>query len=84
MDNTNSLKRGQVVKSKNGRDSQKIFVIIEVIDKDYLLIVNGKNRKLERPKKKKVKHLIIFNSYINLEIENLNNSYIRKKLEAFN
>lgn len=84
MDNTNSLKRGQVVKSKNGRDSQKIFAILEILDEDYLLIVNGKNRKLERPKKKKVKHLIIFNSYINLDVKNLNDSYIRKELEAFN
>ncbi|MBU5668903.1 KOW domain-containing RNA-binding protein [Peptoniphilus sp. MSJ-1] len=80
MDNTLGLLKGQIVRSKKGRDEGKVFVISEVIDKDYLFLVDGKLRKLDRPKKKKVKHLYIYNSFIDLDVKDLNDSYIRKKL----
>lgn len=80
MDNTFSLLRGQVVRSKKGRDEGKVFVITEIIDDDFLFIVDGKLRKLDRPKKKKVKHLYIYKDVIDLNVKDLNDSYIRKKL----
>ncbi|MBS6610248.1 MULTISPECIES: KOW domain-containing RNA-binding protein [Peptoniphilus] len=80
MDNTFSLLRGQVVRSKKGRDEGKVFVITEIIDENFLYLVDGKLRKLDRPKKKKVKHLYIYNSFVDLDIKDLNDSYIRKKL----
>ena len=48
MDNTFSLLKGQVVRSKKGRDEGKVFVIIDIIDKDYLYLVDGKLRKRKR------------------------------------
>ena len=80
MDNTLSLLKGQVVRSKKGRDEGKVFVIIDIIDKDYLYLVDGKLRKLDRPKKKKVKHLYIYKDIIDLDVIDFNDSYIRKKL----
>lgn len=80
MDNTLSLVKGQVVRSKKGRDEGKVFLITEIIDKDFLYLVDGKLRKLDRPKKKKVKHLYIYKDVIDLEVKDLNDSYIRKKL----
>ena len=80
MDNTFSLLKGQVVRSKKGRDEGKVYLIIDIIDDDFLLLVDGKLRKLDRPKKKKVKHLYIYNSFVDLDIKDLNDSYIRKKL----
>ena len=80
MDNTLSLVKGQVVRSKKGRDEGKVFVITEIIDKDFLCLVDGKLRKLDRTKKKKVKHLYIYKDVIDLEVKDLNDSYIRKKL----
>lgn len=80
MDNTFSLLRGQVVRSKKGRDEGKVFVITEIIDDDFLLLVDGKLRKLDRPKKKKVKHLYIYKDVIDLDVKDVNDSYIRKKL----
>jgi ribosomal protein L14E/L6E/L27E len=47
---------GQVVISKAGRDSGEWFIVYGV-DKDYLLLVNGKSRPLEHPKRKKIKHV---------------------------
>jgi large subunit ribosomal protein L14e len=48
---------GQIVKSKAGRDKGNYMIIYKVIDKDYVLLVDGLNRKVENPKKKKIKHL---------------------------
>ena len=44
-----------VVISTAGRDAGKLFYVIEA-DETYLALVNGKDRSLEKPKKKKRKH----------------------------
>ena len=48
---------GEIVKSRAGRDAGRYFVVKEIIDDSYVLIVDGSLRKLEKPKKKKVKHV---------------------------
>lgn len=48
---------GKVVRSKAGRDVDHLYVVIGQLDSDYVLIVNGKTKTLEKPKKKKIKHL---------------------------
>lgn len=83
MDNTFSLFKGQVVRSKKGRDEGKVFVVIDIIDKDYLYLVDGKLRKLDRPKKKKVKHLYIYKAVVELDVENFNDAYIRRVLLSY-
>jgi len=45
-----------VVTSLNGRDAGKIFVVIDTED-EYSLLVDGKGRRTEKPKRKKNKHL---------------------------
>ena len=52
-------KVGTIVKSKAGRDNGKFFVVYSILDENYVLLVNGKNKKLSNPKKKKYKHLIV-------------------------
>ncbi len=47
---------GQVVFSKSGRDKGRPFIVIKV-DKQYLYLVDGSLRKLEKPKKKKNIHV---------------------------
>lgn len=80
MDKTFSLLKGQVVRSKKGRDEGKVYIIIDIIDDDLLLLVDGKLRKLDRPKKKKVKHLYIYKDVIDTEVSDFSDTYIRKKL----
>jgi large subunit ribosomal protein L14e len=58
------LQRGQVVISKAGRDSGKAFLIFEMIDDDYVLIVDGQLRKIGNPKRKKKKHLNVTHTVI--------------------
>ena len=80
MDKTFSLLKGQVVRSKKGRDEGKVYIIMEIIDDDLLLLVDGKLRKLDRPKKKKVKHLYIYKDVIDTDVSDFSDIYIRKKL----
>jgi large subunit ribosomal protein L14e len=52
---------GQIVHSKAGRDKGKYFIVVNIVDDDYVLIVDGKLRKIDNPKKKKIKHLVSHN-----------------------
>ncbi|BBF44424.1 hypothetical protein lbkm_3137 [Lachnospiraceae bacterium KM106-2] len=47
---------GQIVKSLAGHDKEEIFVIIKV-DGEYVYLVDGKVRTIEKPKYKKCKHI---------------------------
>ncbi|NLB42410.1 MAG: RNA-binding protein [Clostridiales bacterium] len=49
---------GRVVLAKAGRDKGKAFIIIQRLDDEYVLIADGVGRRIEQPKKKKLKHLI--------------------------
>lgn len=48
---------GSVVRSRAGRDSGRDFLVIGILDEEYVLLADGDLRKAEKPKKKKVKHL---------------------------
>ncbi|SHH54349.1 KOW domain-containing RNA-binding protein [Clostridium grantii] len=78
---------GRVVYSKAGRDSGRFFLIINVIDHNFVNIADGDLRKIENPKKKKLKHLSILEE-CSYEIrgkllneEYVNNATVRKFLE---
>ena len=47
---------GRVVRSKAGHDSNNIFAVVGT-DGDYILICDGKERKVEKPKRKNPKHI---------------------------
>ena len=51
------LSAGDIVYSKAGRDKDKDFIVLEVLDDEYVLIADGDLRKVQKPKKKKIKHL---------------------------
>lgn len=50
---------GQIVHSRAGRDKDKYFIVIGIIDNNYVLIADGDLRKYKNPKKKKIKHLVL-------------------------
>lgn len=56
MDDPNPV-IGRVAFSKAGRDKGKIFIVVGVINEDFVLIADGDLRPVERPKKKRLKHL---------------------------
>ena len=48
---------GRAVQSRQGRDAGRCFVILQVVDEQFVMMADGLTRKLDHPKKKKVKHL---------------------------
>ena len=56
--NSFPMEVGRVVFSRAGRDQGHYFVIVDVIDEDYVAIANGCQRKVDNPKRKKIKHLV--------------------------
>lgn len=79
---------GEIVYSKAGRDSGRYFVIVGIIDEKYVLISDGDYRRIEKPKKKKVKHLKLSGIVIEPikdRVQNkckITNAEIRKALDS--
>lgn len=61
MLDTKELTIGQFVRSKAGRDKSRVFIIVDVIDDQYVMVADGDLRRIGNPKRKKVKHLSKFN-----------------------
>ena len=51
------LSAGDIVYSLAGRDKDRIFIVLEVLDENYALLADGELRSVQKPKKKKIKHL---------------------------
>ena len=48
---------GFLVRSIQGRDKGKVYVVYRLVDKDFVELVNGDTRKIDNPKRKRVKHI---------------------------
>ena len=77
-----------IIVSTAGRDQGKLFFVIGT-EGVYVLIANGKDRKLEHPKRKKLKHVRFVtrtDSRVALKLragEKVLNSEMRKELAVF-
>lgn len=52
-----NLGLGSIVKSICGRDADSLYVVVAVLNDSFVLVCNGKNRGLDKPKLKRIKHL---------------------------
>lgn len=75
------LKIGRVVYSRAGRDKGEFLVITGQAD-EFLLVCNGKDRPLERPKKKNYKHVGLTNTVLDSGSMSTNRS-LRRALNKF-
>ena len=87
MDTTREVTIGQLVKSKAGRDKDRVFIIIDIVDEQYVLIADGDLRKVDHAKKKKIRHLAVYDQIsddikkrIKLN-EKVSNLILRRELE---
>lgn len=68
---------GRVVLSTQGRDEGRYFVVLEVIDEQFVLMADGLTRKIAHPKKKKVKHLRPKPIMVNVDGSTLPNKHLQ-------
>ncbi len=62
---------GLLAYSKCGRDRKRLFCVVEVIDENFVFVADGKLHRVEKPKKKRLKHLSFANeARIELSIDN--------------
>ena len=73
--------KGSIVRARAGRDKGEYFVVLG-FDGEFALITNGKQRKVEKPKKKSLKHLQPTKTILNLQQPT--NHQIKKILNEFN
>lgn len=76
------IEKGNIVKSLSGHDKGGFFICLDA-DSKFALIVDGKRRKLEKPKKKKLKHLSKTSDVLSTDAL-VTNKQIRLVLSRFN
>lgn len=68
---------GRVVQSTQGRDAGRYFVVLSVVDEQFVLMADGLTRKIDHPKKKKVKHLRPKPLMVNVDGSSLPNKHLQ-------
>lgn len=76
---------GRVVVSTAGRDKDRYFVVLSV-DGNYCFLADGKSRKVDMPKAKKIKHLRVTEFFLEeiadriAKNQTVTNSFVRKEI----
>ena len=76
------IAKGCVVKSVAGHGGRRFYVVLSLTD-GFAVIADGKERKLERPKRKNLRHLRPTNTVLDVETLTTNNK-LRRALREFN
>ena len=77
-----------LVCSTAGWDKEKYFMVLSVIDSQYVLLCDGKMRPVDKPKKKKIKHVKLLDYSLDrikekfAECKKINNADVRKALKS--
>ena len=80
--------KSDMIVSLAGRDKGQFFFVVDT-DGDFVLIADGKGRKLEKPKRKKKKHIQIVSGTDSRVAEKIRggdkvlNSELRRELAVF-
>jgi len=79
---------GEIVLCTRGRESGRAFYVMQA-EENFLYLADGKRRKLEHPKRKKMKHTVAFGRFAHEVTERLEenrplcNRDLRRALAAF-
>lgn len=82
------VKIADIVRAAAGRDKGKLFYVVKT-DGKYALIADGKCRKIEKPKRKKMRHLVFLQkgdcraAAKLTDGEKVTNNELRRALAAF-
>lgn len=69
----NEIKIGDYVESLRGRDTNNVY-IVKHVDGDYVYLVDGKGKTVDKPKKKKIKHVKLLNQNCKILAEKFANN----------
>lgn len=53
--------KGRLVKSIAGHDKNTVLYVLEA-DGEYLMLADGRHRKVQKPKRKKQRHVLLINT----------------------
>ena len=82
------IAKSNIVRSDAGRDRGKLFYVMDV-EGEYLLLADGRSRKVESPKRKKGKHVLFVadeDTRLSAKIkgeEKITNSELRRALAEY-
>ena len=82
------IAQSNIIRSDAGRDKGKLFVVLAV-EGEYLLLADGKTRRVEAPKRKKRRHVLFVaaeETRVSEKIKNnekVTNSELRRTLAAY-
>ena len=82
------IAQSNIIRSDAGRDKGKLFVVLAV-EGEYLLLADGKTRRVEDPKRKKRRHVLFVaaeETRVSEKIKNnekITNSELRRTLAAY-
>ena len=82
------IAQSNIIRSDAGRDKGKLFVVLAV-EGEFLLLADGKTRKVENPKRKKRRHVLFVSAEKTRLSEKITgnvkftNSELRRTLAAF-
>lgn len=82
------MKIGDVVVSLCGHDMGEWYIVEQVLGK-YVYLVDGKNKPLDKPKKKQAKHVLATKCFAEeianrlIQRQNVQNAEIRKAIKFF-
>ena len=82
------IAQSNIIRSDAGRDKGKLFVVLAV-EGEYLLLADGKSRRVEAPKRKKRRHVLFVaaeETRVYEKIKNnekITNSELRRTLAAY-
>ena len=81
------IAKSNIVRSLSGRDEGNLYFVLSA-EEDFLLLADGKHRRLENPKRKRRKHVALVDNSENAVAEKIRsnekitNSELRKAIAA--
>lgn len=76
------IEKGHIVRSMAGHDAGSFYAVLS-LEGDFALIADGKRRPLQKPKRKRLKHLQKTNTVLDVSLIE-NDNQLRKALHQFN
>lgn len=54
--------------SNQGRDAGRLYIVVEILDEEFVRVSDGQKKPLSRSKKKNIKHLQKYNKFISKDL----------------